>query len=203
MITLFFLTGTVAAYTIPSYTDDFARNFMFPLSAAAYSDEPQLCVENLFLNASVTGHSLGGSLASLAASYIVASGMVKWTKMKVVTFGQPRTGDYSYAISHNAQLGYSYRVVHWRDIVPHLPNVGYNHHRREVHYTSEMLPDHFTICEGYNCFDQRIPSFCANNIISGNEEKKCSNGLLFPTSYDDHTHYFGKYVSKFGQSGCV
>ncbi|KAL6738104.1 hypothetical protein Aduo_011690 [Ancylostoma duodenale] len=284
MIGLVILTLVVSVHALGKYSDEFARNFMFPLSAAAYSDEPQLCVKNLFPNSTVyhqvtvkcdsrtestcsgytavlhaqkaivisfrgtarfhqlleeakktvfidwtrwvfggrvstyfydaflriwnsgmsgdflmltrkfpkyeiwvTGHSLGGSLASLAASFILGSGFAKTKNTKLVTLGQPRTGDLVYAIGHHTQVEYAFRVVHWRDIVPHLPfgkEFGYRHHRQEVFYKRGMNPNEFVVCEG-------------------NEESECSNGLYFASSIQDHTHYFGKQVSAFGINGCV
>ncbi|PIO59138.1 triacylglycerol lipase, partial [Teladorsagia circumcincta] len=82
----------------------------------------------------VTGHSLGGAMASLAASYIIAEEGVPSTSVKMVTFGQPRVGDYQYAKVHDTQIAYSFRVTHWRDMVPHLPPkffMGYYHHESE------------------------------------------------------------------------
>lgn len=35
------------------YTDDFARNFMLPLAAAGYSDDPSTCLKNKFKNGTV------------------------------------------------------------------------------------------------------------------------------------------------------
>ncbi|KAK6025636.1 triacylglycerol lipase [Ostertagia ostertagi] len=271
------------------YSDSFARNVMFPLSAAAYSDQPQLCLDRLFPNSTlqrlvtvkcdtsrseldktglcsgftavlrkqkaialsfrvgtgvtglvqllqeinktvfsnltswfyggrisryfseafsniwfdgmgedfltlrkqypeyeITGHSLGGSLASLAASFLVGSGMAKPGKVKLVTFGQPRTGDRNFSETIN-KLDYAFRVTHWRDIVPHIPMGslgGYFHHRQEAFYGDDMRPDNFKICtEG--------------------EAVECSDGLWFTTSIDAHTHYFGHYVSDYGRSGCA
>ena len=45
----------------------------------------------------VTGHSLGGSMASICAG--VLSKLEIWPKnqIKLITFGQPRTGDMPYA----------------------------------------------------------------------------------------------------------
>ncbi|KHJ75119.1 triacylglycerol lipase, partial [Oesophagostomum dentatum] len=54
----------------------------------------------------VTGHSLGGSLASLAASFIVGHGYASSNTTKLVTFGQPRTGDDTYAGAYGAQVFY-------------------------------------------------------------------------------------------------
>ncbi|EPB65289.1 triacylglycerol lipase, partial [Ancylostoma ceylanicum] len=135
----------------------------------------------------VTGHSLGGSLASLAASFVVGSGFAKTKNTKLVTLGQPRTGDLVFAIAHHTQIEYAFRVVHWRDIVPHLPfgkEFGYRHHRQEVFYKRGMNPGEFVVCKG-------------------NEERECSNGLYFASSIKDHTHYFGQQVSTYGINGCV
>ncbi|RCN24457.1 triacylglycerol lipase, partial [Ancylostoma caninum] len=51
----------------------------------------------------VTGHSLGGAIASLASSYIIGGGYADAKKTKLVTFGQPRTGDVDYSAAHNTQ----------------------------------------------------------------------------------------------------
>lgn len=83
----------------------------------------------------VTGHSLGGSMASLAASYIVANKIKTGDKVKLITYGQPRTGNTAWAVAHDAQMAYSYRVTHNRDVVPHIPEEGledYKHHKAEV-----------------------------------------------------------------------
>jgi predicted lipase len=45
----------------------------------------------------VTGHSLGAAMASLCAGYIAAMGYIPGDKIKLVTYGQPRTGDLAYA----------------------------------------------------------------------------------------------------------
>ncbi|KIH66133.1 hypothetical protein ANCDUO_03542 [Ancylostoma duodenale] len=42
-------------------------------------------------------------MASLAASHIVANGYVNASNVKLVTFGQPRTGDHDYANAINGQ----------------------------------------------------------------------------------------------------
>ncbi|PIO59105.1 hypothetical protein TELCIR_19444, partial [Teladorsagia circumcincta] len=51
----------------------------------------------------ITGHGLGGSLASLAASFLVGSRMAMPNKVKLVTFGQPRTGDSNFSDALNSQ----------------------------------------------------------------------------------------------------
>lgn len=49
----------------------------------------------------VTGHSLGGALASIAASEMIARGEVDASRVQLYTFGQPRTGDVDFAAAHD------------------------------------------------------------------------------------------------------
>ncbi|KAK6746679.1 hypothetical protein RB195_000135 [Necator americanus] len=262
-----------------NYTDEFARKYMFPLSAAAYSDYPWLCLKHKFLGSKlirqatvkcdggecsgflavlheeeaivlsfrgtqgllqlleeakqsaimawtawpfggkvskyfehafynvwihgmeedfkdlrerypdydvwVTGHSLGGAMAALAASHIVGKGLVHKTMVKLVTFGQPRVGDQIFASFHDQQIPFSYRVVRWRDLVPHIPSKDiyrYYHQGTEVFYTTSMYPRQFVICER-------------------GENKECSSSI-WNTGVDDHLFYFNKLVSEYGKNGC-
>ncbi|EPB66337.1 triacylglycerol lipase, partial [Ancylostoma ceylanicum] len=85
----------------------------------------------------MTGHSLGGAIASLAASYMVGTRLVNQTMVKLLTFGQPR-------------IEFAYRVVRWRDLVPQIPSrdmYGYHHQGTEVFYTTSMYPRQFVLCE--------------------------------------------------------
>ncbi len=63
----------------------------------------------------VTGHSLGGALASLAAGRLQAGGM---PVHQVHTFGSPRTANVDYCQAYTPA---TYRFVHNADIVPHVP----------------------------------------------------------------------------------
>lgn len=51
----------------------------------------------------VTGHSLGASMASLAASYVIATEHINGSNVKLITYGQPRTGNRAFATAHNKQ----------------------------------------------------------------------------------------------------
>jgi hypothetical protein len=79
----------------------------------------------------VTGHSLGGALASLASASLVGVGM----NITTYTFGQPRTGDPAYAdmIDSVLPFGKMFRVTHANDGVPQTITVadGYRHHSTE------------------------------------------------------------------------
>ncbi|RCN51599.1 triacylglycerol lipase [Ancylostoma caninum] len=81
----------------------------------------------------ISGHSLGGALATLAASFLVQSKYIDDpNKVKLVTFGQPRVGDKEFAEAFDDQDLYVYRVVHWRDLVPGILKPGYQHQGEEV-----------------------------------------------------------------------
>ncbi|KIH59629.1 triacylglycerol lipase [Ancylostoma duodenale] len=51
----------------------------------------------------VTGHSLGASMASLAASYVISTQGINGSDVLLITYGQPRTGDWAFATAHNKQ----------------------------------------------------------------------------------------------------
>ncbi|KAK0411923.1 hypothetical protein QR680_005919 [Steinernema hermaphroditum] len=144
----------------------------------------------------VTGHSLGGAMASLCAATVVHLGQANPQKLKLMTFGQPRVGDQKFADAHDALIPFSYRVVHNLDIVPHVPPEflpdhslfdGYRHHKSEVWYPNKMrVDDSYSVC----------------NEDEGN---KCSDGSWLPElSVFDHVHYFqsSEMITDFGEDGC-
>jgi triacylglycerol lipase len=68
----------------------------------------------------VTGHSLGGALAVLAASVLQFG--LDIPVAGVYTYGQPRVGDSRFSDAYNTVLGrVTFRYVNDLDIVPHLP----------------------------------------------------------------------------------
>ncbi len=77
----------------------------------------------------ITGHSLGGALAALAAAQ-------NWPGLAgVYTFGSPRVGDRAFAAHYDALCGgRSWRVVNNADPIPWLPGplIGYRHVGTEI-----------------------------------------------------------------------
>ena len=68
----------------------------------------------------VTGHSLGGALAVLAAAVLQFD--LKRNVSAVYTYGQPRLGDPEFSAAFDAALGsVTFRYVNDLDIVPHVP----------------------------------------------------------------------------------
>lgn len=82
----------------------------------------------------VTGWSMGGSLAGIAAPYISQMSYFNPTNIKMVSFGELRIGYIDFAQRYPSLVPFAYRVVHRHDIVPHLIplEAGYRHHGNEV-----------------------------------------------------------------------
>jgi hypothetical protein len=75
----------------------------------------------------VTGHSLGGALAALAAKRADAAGA---TPKAVYAFGMPRVGGEQFRTAYDARLGpTTYRLVHGVDIIARVPmsEIGFRH----------------------------------------------------------------------------
>lgn len=79
----------------------------------------------------MTGHSLGGALAMLAARFW------RGPVAGVYTFGQPRAGDAAFRDNYNFCLGpVTYRIVHADDVVARVPWLlgRYRHAGQEVFF---------------------------------------------------------------------
>ncbi|KJH53551.1 kinase domain protein [Dictyocaulus viviparus] len=63
-----------------------------------------------------TGHSLGGALASLASVVFAHRHPSLQNRIMLITFGQPRVGNYEYAKAHSRLVTSSWRVVHKYDL---------------------------------------------------------------------------------------
>ncbi|MEM9484267.1 MAG: lipase family protein [Cyanobacteria bacterium P01_F01_bin.116] len=67
----------------------------------------------------VTGHSLGGALATMAAASLQDNNM---NVAGLYTFGQPRVGDLTFTRQLNTALsGKAFRFINNNDVVPHVP----------------------------------------------------------------------------------
>ena len=82
----------------------------------------------------VTGHSLGGALATFAAADIKRN--IGNSKITIYTYGSPRTGNQAFTDYLFSILGNGNRVTHYNDIVPHNPPAafGFNHFADEIWY---------------------------------------------------------------------
>lgn len=80
----------------------------------------------LLLDLVVTGHSLGGAVATLVGQMVMVTS-------RVVTFGAPRVGNADWAAGYRGRIE---RYVHHADVVPRLPllSMGYRHPRGLLRY---------------------------------------------------------------------
>ncbi|PAV15095.1 alpha beta-hydrolase [Pyrrhoderma noxium] len=125
-----------------------------------------------------TGHSLGGALASLGGASLAAN--FPDAKLRVFTYGQPRTGNSGYAQVVEDLVGTEnlYRAVHTTDGVPTLiPTfLGYQHHVTEYwQFEDPATPDNVKQC-------------------SGREDPTCSASIPSQGINDAHDLYFGQQV---------
>lgn len=119
----------------------------------------------------LTGHSMGSSIASLFA-YNFSKSSYNTT---IVTFGSPRVGNYEFVQDFYSKNITSFRITHYHDIVPHLPQYRLNYHHipNEIWYNENNT--YYKICNDSNL----------------EEDRECSNSCypLSCTSISDHLHY--------------
>jgi len=131
----------------------------------------------------ISGHSLGGALATLGAVDLVQSGIIPSTiPVSVYTFGSPRVGNPSFATWYETLHITTYRVTYKNDEVVHLPFawMGYGHVTQEVYFTSSTSSK---LCSSTNGED----GSCADDVE------------LWNYSTNDHTNYLGLNLE---QGGC-
>lgn len=144
----------------------------------------------------VTGHSLGGALASLIAVGLIYNNVVNSSDLELYAFGTPRVGDKNFAYNFDRLVKSSWLIVHNRDSAPHFPpclscyspeNAPYNapfHHKYEVFYPDLQMniSSQFTICQGNEDYG------CSNHLMV---EQPCLN---FTECMEIHRNYFGVSV---------
>ena len=88
----------------------------------------------------ITGHSLGGAMATVAA-YTFAT-IEQWPVSTLVTFGSPRVGGASFGTELLRFIPGSWRVTRRNDGVPWLPpkELAYVHVPNEIFYEGERQP---------------------------------------------------------------
>ncbi|KAI9253438.1 catalysis At the Interface: the anatomy of A conformational change in A triglyceride lipase [Phascolomyces articulosus] len=117
----------------------------------------------------ITGHSLGGATALLCALDLYKQDV---KNLKLVTQGQPRTGNKKFA-EYVVQTGIPYkRAVHASDPVPHTPDtlLGFYHAGDEFW---EKRNNQVVVCP------------------NGLESNSCSDSQGTGFVFTDHTSYFG------------
>jgi len=132
----------------------------------------------------LAGHSSGAANAMLLAYDVArsqAEGLEDFTVSALYTFGEPRVGNKAFADSVTS-LGIPHtRVVHYRDIVPHVPPhlFGFHHSPQEIWYDSEDSSDYVECSE------------------TDGEDDSCSNSEWY-FSASDHCTYINLAICSAG-----
>jgi predicted lipase len=130
----------------------------------------------------ITGHSLGGAIATLAAADIRKIDVDPWylTNTELFTFGSPRVGNKHTARFLSKQSTLSYRVTSLNDPIPNLPFHAFGYWHTQPEYWIMRNPDapernDIMVVTGYN-----------NRL--GNRGHKSLNKKI-------HRVYFGRIAS--------
>ena len=147
----------------------------------------------------VTGHSLGGAMASLASTWLAYYNVAPRKNIILYTFGMPRVGNYDYALQHDQLVNNSWRVVNDNDLAPHFPTVfsvsilnGPYHHGVEAFYSQEATSVYSPHKE---CHGKPY-----------NEDASCSFfkfAGITSDSIEKHRTYFSIPVGSFPETDCV
>jgi len=102
----------------------------------------------------VTGHSLGGAIATLAAVDFALNKTVT-NEVLLWTYGSPRVGNDAFADFIDSKYVNATRVTYKRDPIPHLPPkvVNYQHHNTEYWFQSASSYQRCPETEDPNCID--------------------------------------------------
>ena len=187
--TLYDIKNSVATGFFYNAYKNFLRDDFLSSLQSAINDYPDYAFN-------FVGHSLGGAFANLAVLDAAYGGYLPKERINLYTYGSPRVGDFNLAQAVVNSASIINRVVHYKDIVPHLPPcqkdflfycvADPNHPSEdgvlmfhawhiwpEVFYTSEDSQD-YIICD------------------SG-EDKTCSDKFALVSGLiSDHLLYFGK-----------
>ncbi|KAK6254552.1 hypothetical protein QUC31_016282 [Theobroma cacao] len=129
----------------------------------------------------VTGHSMGGAMASFCALDLTVNHEAK--NVQVMTFGQPRIGNAAFTSYYSKLVPNTIRVTNDHDIVPHLPpyysyfpQKTYHHFPREV----------WLYNLGLGSLVYRVEKVCDGS----GEDPACSRSVT-GNSIADHLNYYG------------
>ncbi|GJN31463.1 hypothetical protein PR202_gb19863 [Eleusine coracana subsp. coracana] len=142
------------------------------------------------INIIVTGHSMGGAIASFCALDLAIN--FGSNDVHLMTFGQPRVGNAAFASYFAKYVPNTIRVTHEHDIVPHLPpyffflpRLTYRHFPREVWEHDVDGNTVFQVCDG-----------------SGEDPNCCRSVFVMSWSASDHLTYMGVDIAADDWSTC-
>ncbi|CAN6337840.1 unnamed protein product [Urochloa humidicola] len=129
----------------------------------------------------VTGHSMGGAMASFCALDLVVNFGLK--DVTLMTFGQPRIGNAVFASNFKRHLPNAIRMTNAHDIVPHLPPYYHYFPQKTYHHFPREVWIHNV---GLGSFVYSIEEICDGS----GEDPTCSRSVS-GNSVQDHIHYLG------------
>ncbi|KFK36238.1 hypothetical protein AALP_AA4G096300 [Arabis alpina] len=123
----------------------------------------------------VTGHSLGGALATLLAIELASSQLAKHGAITVTmyNFGSPRVGNKKFADVYNQKVKDSWRVVNHRDIIPTVPRLmGYCHVAQPVYLAAGEVESVEFQKDGYHgeVIGEVTPDILVSRFMKGEKE---------------------------------
>ncbi|KAL5230550.1 hypothetical protein ABZP36_029326 [Zizania latifolia] len=136
----------------------------------------------------VTGHSMGGAMASFCALDLVVN--YGLNDVTLMTFGQPRIGNAVFASYFKCHLPNAIRVTNDHDIVPHLPPYYHYFPQKTYHHFPREVWVH-TVGVGNIVYS--IEQICDES----GEDPNCSRSVS-GNSVQDHIEYLG--ISMHGES---
>lgn len=138
-----------------------------------------------------TGHSLGGALAVHGAVDVLLSNIGDSSKFKIYTYGHPRVGNKKFEEVLRNRVTDAYRLVHNRDMVPHVPWCHESDGKCVDSGWQLFYPFHTLTEILYLKHTDEVKEF---KICTEMESNDCSNG--FGTyNTDDHSIYVGTEIS--------
>ncbi|KAL3072602.1 hypothetical protein niasHS_017576 [Heterodera schachtii] len=147
----------------------------------------------------ITGHSLGGSLASMTALYLVNQSMFPADRVKLVTFGEPRTGNLNFAKAVEQNVPFRYRVINRNDIVTNIPQSVDPDGLLLTMASAERQPFFYRFGIFYpQGMEKREAEF---SICENPEDHNCRS-LPLAVDANDHLNYFGVNSEEYLKAGC-
>ncbi|VDN04644.1 unnamed protein product [Thelazia callipaeda] len=146
----------------------------------------------------VTGHSLGASLASMTALYLANHSIIPRDLIRLVTFGEARTGNVAFARAVERNIRFRYRVVHRGDLVTNIPANIDSNGILVTRAVAERQPHFYRFLVYYDNDMKPGSSFKKCNL---SEDYACRN-LPFTNNALDHLNYFGVNVDEYLAKKC-
>lgn len=108
----------------------------------------------------ITGHSMGAAMSTLMV-YDVYTLYPIYEIPYFYNYGSPRVGNDNFVKSFNSFSTKYYRITHYYDIVPHVPEefLGYSHISNEIWYNEDNTVD--IICDDFNIEDNTCSNSCS------------------------------------------